>query len=220
MKTQEEMAEFFRSLPTIEKANPYWSFDEKSSSILRKWEETKPFVLTPFTELLKAVREYFRRMYESFGTEAQVLVVDWKDSPKLMQIGIPKLEGTWKIADMWVNVFVLPQVNTPGNSIISEKFWQKYIVEQGIVPVTRIHSHYILDAYQSATDYSTLNSNTLEMVMGRITDEKLHVAYWLDEHGKDTKSNVFKADETENGHYGINRHKSTYGIPLDVIASE
>lgn len=96
-----------------------------------------------------------------------------------------------------IKVFVLPQDNTGGNSCISEKCWQKVLVNQDIYPLARIHSHHILDAYQSATDYSTLNSNTLELVMGHIFENELHVGFWLDVYGTSTKENVWVATESK-----------------------
>ena len=86
-----------------------------------------------------------------------------------------------------------------GTSVISEWFWQNRIIGQGIMPIARIHSHHVLDPYQSSTDYSTLNSGTLEMVLGRIFEEELHLCYWLDVPGTDIKAKTFLAQETVFG---------------------
>ena len=89
-------------------------------------------------------------------------------------------------------VLVLPQQNTWGNTIISESFWQKEIVGAGLTPLMRIHSHHVLDAYQSNTDWSTLNSGTLEVVIGKVFQDVPQIAYWLDVRGTNNKDNVFR----------------------------
>ena len=127
---------------------------------------------------------------------------------------MPYIEDMWDVMGFRMGMFVLPQMNTPGSSVISEAFWQKYIVEKGIVPIMRIHSHHMLNAYQSQTDYSTLNSGTLEIVMGRIMEKGLRFAYWLDEHGKDTKGYVFQAEECPDGHMAIYNLPGGNGIMM------
>lgn len=204
MKTPEEMADFFRSMSSKKKQNPYWMFeDEKQCISCRADKALWPFmavgnvesiVLSNTIGTLRTVREFFRRFYESFRSEAQVLCVHSDDIQKLKDIGIPMLvKGTFGMFD--AAVFVLPQDNHMGTSVISELFWQKYIVGQGIVPIARIHSHHVLDPYQSITDYSTLNSGTLEMVIGKIFEDPLYVCCWLDVPGTDTKAQTFVAKQ-------------------------
>lgn len=196
MDAQEKIMEYFKRMPKIEKVNPFWAFDRESEVI--RWKKTGSlFIPEMMVPMLMAAREYFRRVYESFYTEAQVLCLELKDARRYENLGIPTVPGQFSINGMDAAILVLPQYNTPANSVISESFWQKYIAGWGVTPIARIHSHHNLDAYQSATDYSTLNSNTLEIVMGRITNEPLHIAFWLDEHGKDVKEYVFKVAETE-----------------------
>lgn len=204
MDAQEKIMEYFKRMPKIEKVNPFWEFDRESGDI--KWKKTgSAFTPKAAVPVLMAAREYFRRVYESFGTEAQVLCLEQEDAQLYANLGIPVMPGPFHIYSMDIAILVLPQFNTPVNSVINEPFWQKYIAGRDITPFARIHSHHRLDAYQSATDYSSLNSNSLEIVMGHITEEPIHIAFWLDEHGKDTKEYVFQAMETEEGQFSIRR---------------
>ena len=207
-RTSDAMMEYFRSMPKKEKVNPYWEFSQdghihaKQTGELLIKEQLAPETLP----LLELVRRYFRRVWESFGTEAQVLCVDGKDAGCLLDAGIPRLgdRESYPFGTYEVIPFVLPQYNTPANTVLSEKLWQSLIIGNGITPVVRIHSHHILKAYQSSTDYSSLNSNTLEMVMGEILKEGYHLACWLDKHGTDTKCKVFGitiCPEPGNGWY-------------------
>lgn len=206
MKTPEEMAEYFRSMPKkAAKPNPHWEFLEESEAhgrpavVVRGTYETcfiEPLDNIGTTQTLRKVREFFRRFYESFGSEAQVLCVTYNDAAKLENIGVPVLaEG--RIGITPIKVMVLPQDNHMGTSVISERFWQERIVGMDIVPVARIHSHHVLDPYQSTTDYSTLNSGTLEMVIGHIFERSLSVCYWLDVPGTDIKAQTFLVKEDE-----------------------
>lgn len=198
MKSSEEMTAYFQSMPKKEKVNPYWEFDwatkkirAKSKSVFGKNMYLES--LDPSKLLLCTIRNYFQMVYESFGTEAQVLCVTKEDGRKLDNLGIPSIPSIWTLQDYMVRIFVLPQMNTPSNSIVSDSFWQQYIIGSAIIPIARVHSHHILDAYQSGTDYSTLNSNTLEIVLGHIRENPFQAAVWLDEHGKETKSFVFRS---------------------------
>ncbi len=201
MKTPEEMAEYFRSMPSKKRENPYWEFDSETESVKTKLMSItpgvgeKPFSLEQSVSTILMVREFFRRFYESFHTEAQVLCVTREDGEKLNKIGIPVL-GQGEIGPYEVTVMVLPQDNHMGTSVIGESLWQERIVNAGIVPILRIHSHHMLDPYQSGTDYSTLNSGTLEMVIGKIFNEELHLCYWLDVPGTDTKAQTFVVTES------------------------
>lgn len=201
MLTQEEMMAYFRNMPKKEKKNPYWQFDEATEQIVAVGEPSKPVLLEHSRNLFLAVQSYFRMVFESFQTEAQVLCIHEDDTYFLAANRVPQIPGRFFLNGIPISIFVLPQNNTMGNSVISETFWQKYIVGNDITPVARIHSHHVLDAYQSATDYSTLNSNTLEIVMGHINEPYLQIAFWLDEHGKDTKSYVFQQTEQKQGRF-------------------
>lgn len=211
MKTPEEMREFFRSMPSKKKENPYWDFDEETQEIRAKLMSVtpgvgeKPFALDVSASTLRMVREYFRRFYEAFATEAQVLCVTREDGQKLNGMGIPVL-GYGNIGPYAVTVLVLPQDNHMGTTVLSEGQWQNMLVNKGIVPVLRIHSHHILEPYQSATDYSTLNSNTLEMVIGRIFEEPLSICFWLDKNGTDQKAKTFVAREMADGKFTVESH--------------
>lgn len=213
MKNNEAAMAYFKSMPKKEFApNPYYTFDDEVgicyTGITSLAFDVKSWLLT-----LTVVREYFRRVFESFGTESQVLLVSQDDAEKLRQVCLPEIttEDGLHFSGIRVAIFVLPQINTPVNSSVSEKCWQQYIVGNNIIPVARIHSHHILDAYQSTTDYSTLNSGSLEMVLGHITGDEFYVAYWLDEKGKPTKENVYLATGDVDG---FNVKKIASGKPL------
>lgn len=203
MKTPEEMREFFRSMPARKKENPYWEFNEETHTIRAK-QNGMVFDASDSDNTLRMVREYFRRFYEAFQTEAQVLCVTREDGRKLNQMGIPIL-GFGMIWPYDVAVLVLPQDNHMGTTVLSEAQWQSLLVGQGITPVLRIHSHHVLEPYQSITDYSTLNSGTLEMVIGRIFEENLNVCFWLDVPGTDQKSQTFVERQTKEG-FSIEPH--------------
>ena len=163
--------------------NPYWEM--KKDEIWNK-NENKKFQVIDYKELFKSVIEYFKCVFDSFQHEAQVLVVREADAKYFK--GVPELP----VNVYGYKIFVLPQINTFSNTTVSEKWWQKNINENHIFPVMRIHSHHTLQAYQSMTDYSSLNSGTLEVVIGRIYEPVPEIAYWLDIRGTDNKENVFK----------------------------
>lgn len=201
MKSPEEMAAYFKSMPKKEKSNPYWESTDTPEGFInvKAPEDFKmPFDPNELKPLLIKVREYFRRYYESFWTEAQVLCVTLKDGEALSELGIPVLT-TGTIGPFPVMVMVLPQENSRVNTRIDEGFWQNRIVGAGIHPIARIHSHYTLPPYQSITDYSTLNSGTMEIVIGHILEEPLSICYWLDVPGTDTKAKTFLAFEPGPG---------------------
>ena len=205
MKTPEEMAAYFRAMPKKKiEPNPYWKFEVCTEdtvdikAIQTGTTTTIPFDLNKSKRVLNMVREFFRRYYESFHSESQVLCVTPEDGTKLAAMAIPRL-GYSYLGPFEVDIMVLPQDNHMGTSVISEWFWQNRIVGAGIKPIARIHSHHILEPCQSITDYSTLNSGTLEMVIGKINEENLKVCYWLDVPGTDTKAQTFLATECEDG---------------------
>lgn len=196
MKTEAEMRALFQAMPKKARDNPYWAYEKETDCICHKRRRT-PVNRTSMSSVLDDIQAYFRQVYESFGTEAQVLIVSNDDAVHPAFYGLPVLcYGTFVHEPC--TVFVLPQNNTPVNSCISETFWQNKIVANGIVPLARIHSHHILCAYQSATDYATLNSGTLEVVMGKILDKEPAIGFWLDIPGTKQKGIVFHqgADET------------------------
>lgn len=214
MKTPEEMREYFRSMPSKKKENPYWIFSEEEFCIKNKSQKScirncryidaiseAPFTLGRTVPLLKGVRAFFRNYYNSFHSEAQVLCVKPKDAEKLNAVGVPVLLTGEMVGPFDADVVVLPQDNSGGTSRISEGFWQNQIVNAGITPLARIHSHHILDPYQSMTDYSTLNSGTLEMVLGRIFEDGINICYWLDVPGTDIKAQTFVARQKEDGSF-------------------
>lgn len=222
MTAHEEMMAYFRSMPKKEKTNPYWKYQEAAANVTVK-ETGRELDFGQDCCLFNLVRNHFRSMYRSFHTEAQVLLVKQEDGTALGKAGASfladpvtgnsTLEYPVLFQGIPVTIVILPQKNTPANSIVSEIFWQEQIAGKGIQPVARIHSHHILDAYQSATDYSTLNSNTLELVMGRIDKNDFELAYWLDEHGKATKEFVHKLTIHKNGHIS-NVQRIASGKPM------
>lgn len=204
--SKEDLISFIRSRQPTEKVNPYWSYDEQVIDN----HTNKPLDLLAYEDVLYTAQNYFNLVWESFNTEAQVLVLTDESAQVLdSQITLPKLE----LEDPEFHVYVLPQTNTWSNTSISETFWQKYIIGNNIIPFMRIHSHHILDAYQSQTDWSTLNSSTLEVVIGHVTTEPMY-AFWLDEYNKDTKDNVFQC---EHVYSTPNKIRNGRPIMLDKI---
>lgn len=217
MKTPEEMREFFRSMPSKKKENPYWEFDDEAKAIKAKSTGdvgTEALHLNDSENTLLMVREYFRRFYDAFQTEAQVLCVTRGDGEKLNLAGIPIL-GHGQIGPYAVTVMVLPQDNHMGTTVLSEGQWQGLLVDHGITPVLRIHSHHVLEPYQSMTDYSTLNSGTLEMVIGRIYDNNLSLCYWLDVPGTDLKAQTFVVRQVDGE--GFDTEPKIFNRPISHI---
>lgn len=197
-KKLEQFNAFVQSLPVTLVKNPYWAFDEDNKQILSHIKGgDEQFDIAVWYDILVDVRTYFRHVFDGFESEAQVLCVAIEDADKLHAEQIPSFPQTYFVGEQEIAIFVLPQYNTFGITTVSESFWQAKIIGQDIHPVARIHSHHILDPYQSATDYASLNSNTLELVIGRIYGELLSVGYWLDVRSTDTKDNVWVAIEKE-----------------------
>ena len=188
---------FVASRPVKTIPNPYWSFDVDEALIKSHVPGTsQTFDIAQWAEILSMTKRYFRQVYESFGSEAQVLCIAKEDAPKLYEYAIPHLPGQYFINGkdgQEVVLFVLPQENSYHITNIDDKFWQRAIIANGIHPLARIHSHHVLDPYQSPTDYATLNSNTLELVIGHVFDGNLEVGYWLDVRGTNTKDHVWVA---------------------------
>lgn len=168
--------------------NPYW---EMRHGVVFDKQHRQPFDLSPIKPFLTAVLANFRLNYACFQSEAQILVLDQAQFSKLSPMAVPEIaHGD---ASGQFHLLVLPQVNTWGNTTISEAFWQKEIAAKGIIPYMRIHSHHQLHAYQSLTDWSSLNSGSLELVIGQIDQPKPEIAFWLDERGTAFKNLVFKS---------------------------
>lgn len=188
--------DFVNSIPVVQLKNPYWTFDNEKELIISHLSmEKKTFDIRDWFELLRDVKTYFKQVFEDFGTEAQVLAVRRGDGKVLDKMQIPSLPNNYIIGDKEVKVYVLPQENSYGLTSISESFWQKSIIGNDISPLARIHSHHELDPYQSPTDYATLNSNTLEIVIGRVDKDLLSLGFWLDQRGQETKQNVWVYEE-------------------------
>lgn len=198
-KKMEQFNAFVQSLPITLVKNPYWAFDDDNKQILNHIKGgDEQFNIAEWRDILVDVRTYFRHVFDGFDSEAQVLCVAIEDADKLHQEQIPSFPKTYFVGEQEIVIFVLPQYNTFGITTVSESFWQTKIIGQDIHPVARIHSHHILDPYQSATDYASLNSNTLELVIGRIYGEFLSIGYWLDVRSTDTKDNVWVAIEDDS----------------------
>ena len=73
----------------------------------------------------------------------------------------------------------------------------------------RIHTHHVLPAYQSTTDWSSLNSGSLEVVVGKIYDRIPELAFWLDVRGTENKNFVFKSQD-----FGVHIESIQSGKPL------
>lgn len=170
----------------IYKENPYW---EIRDGIIWDKINNKPFDVQQFQMMYSTIINYFKLNYDSFKSESQVLIVTTDEYAKFRNKDVPELTLPTALP---FKILVLPQVNTWGNTSVSEIYWQNEIVGAGITPLARIHSHHILHAYQSSTDWSTLNSGTLEMVFGDIYNETHEIAYWLDMRGTDTKDMVYR----------------------------
>lgn len=209
---KEALKVLISSKPVVYKENPLYSYDEVNDTI-RGVNIVQEFAL------FDVIKEYFKQVYDAFMSEAQVLVVTKDDSQKLPHI--PRLP-----TDLNLDILVLPQVNSWGNTSVSEVQWQNDIVGQDIVPLMRVHSHHTLNAYQSSTDYNSLNSGSLEVVLGDIYSDNYQIAYWLDERGKDTKQNVWKtfrlADTSEKIPSGCNfrlQNSTNYDIIKEETSS-
>lgn len=188
---------FVDAQPVVTIPNPNWSFDSVNDRIISAIGETeKVFDIGDWSTLLTDVRTYFRHVYDAFKSEAQVVCIAEKDAEILYELQMPRLPRTYLIQGVSTVVFVLPQKNSFHITNIGEEFWQNKIVANGIHPLARIHSHHILDPYQSPTDYATLNSNTLELVIGHIYAEPLAIGYWLDVRNTLTKENVWEATQS------------------------
>lgn len=168
--------------------NNYWFM--KDNEIM---DSDNNKVFTPYSDywyIFRTVRDYFKQTYFDLKTEAQVLIFTETDYQKLKYLVLPEL----KLPVQYKNDFrcvVPPQINTASSTSIPEKWWYENITKNNIYPLMRIHSHHVLPAYQSKTDYYNLNSGTLEVVLGKIYDETPEIEYWLDIKGTNNKAITF-----------------------------
>ena len=186
--SRELLASLIAQTEPVYSKNPYWVFEDDQI----KTTTGKPFSPDLVSTIITPVQKYFATVFRSVQTEAQVLVVKETDASFFRNDFIPELTTE----DEELAIFVLPQNNTWGTTSVSEVYWQK-MVEAGITPYVRIHSHHTLAAYQSKTDWSTLNSGSLEMVIGDVFAETPQIAYWLDVRGTDTKDNAWNVTNGE-----------------------
>lgn len=190
---------FVDSVPAVQMRNPYWTFDDENKRIISQLsDEPAEFKILDWYSILKDVKVYFKQVFDSFHSEAQVLCVRKGDGLKLDALQIPKLPKTYQVGRETIQIYVLPQENSYHLTSISEEFWQKHIIGKDIHPIARIHSHHELEPYQSPTDYASLNSNTLELVIGKVNDDLLSIGFWLDQRGKSTKEKVWVYEEESN----------------------
>lgn len=166
--------------------NPYWEFKDGE---IKHTDSGEIFNINEIETIRKPIQELFKLHYESYGSEAQVVVlrrIDWDNLHANGPVGLPIVAET-----AFMVVTMLPQDNTHGNTSVSESVWQRFFGNK-IVPLMRIHSHHVLQAYQSITDWTSLNSGTLEVVFGTIFEDVPQIAYWLDTRGESTKDIVFR----------------------------
>ena len=171
--------EFVQAIPETHKESKKWSLTS-----LGMFDNGQPIDFDEYLPMFRVVAKYFREWQKMANLEAQVLIVTNDDYEKhYMQFPILPYDGDLKIV-------ILPQYNTSTNTIVDDTYW--YQTVKG-VPIMRIHSHHILDAYQSKTDYDGLNSGTLEVVFGHVNTDVIDVAYWLTQFSDPAvKGSVFK----------------------------
>lgn len=171
----EDFIAYIKNKTPTHQENPHW--DLKDNII---YHHGKPFEYNEYQTLFDTVKLYFAEWSTALGTEAQVLVVTNSDY-QAYYTNYPVLP-----CGALYKVIVLPQYNTPSNTIIPEEYWHKVVKGN---PIMRIHSHHILDAYQSTTDYNSLNSGTLEVVLGRVDKPEYQITYWLSRFGNPEAKN-------------------------------
>lgn len=148
----------------------FWQFDQEQGRICHAdGQELKMADL----HFLKAVLNYFRLIYRLYQTEAQVVIFKAADKNKL-DPALPRLD----LKDPELVGIIPPQVNSLVNSQIAESLWQKEFAAKGLLPYARVHSHHCFNAYQSKTDFASLQSGSLEIVLGQIQNQG-EFCYWL-----------------------------------------
>lgn len=170
--------EFIQTIPATHREVKRWEF--KDGMILENGDTFDP---GNYRNEFAIVLRYFQEWQTYANLEAQVLLVTQEDYESYYT-HFPVLPNPYSS----VKIVVLPQENTPVNTIVREQYWHKTVKGD---PIMRIHSHHEWSAYQSATDFSCLNSGTLEVVFGKIDNEP-EIAYWLTRHSDiTTKEHVF-----------------------------
>lgn len=184
-----------QKLPVEYNENPRWSMKHETI-----YEVNRPFDIMCYKYALKAVRDYFCEWFKYSKSEAQVLLVtqgDYKEYYRAFPVLPYRTPKGQNILEQMAKpvIVVLPQENTPSNTIIEDTYWHQTVKGH---PIMRIHSHHCLDAYQSQTDYLYLNSGTLEMVLGHIDREIPQCCYWLTRHSdRRCKEKVFQVSTEE-----------------------
>ena len=170
---------FVESIPKTNRETTCWSFYDGQI-----WKYDIPLDIHEFDNIFKVVARYFREWQLFADLEAQVLVVSNLDYGNYYT-HFPVLPCDSEHYKM----IILPQINTSTNTIIDDAYWYKTVKGQ---PVMRIHSHHKWAAYQSQTDFTTLNSGTLEVVLGNIDQDVITIAYWLTRYSDESvKSHTF-----------------------------
>lgn len=191
MEISPQLAAFFDTLAPFEApVNPYWQFvDEEVNGNRQRYivpKEGNPlmdsFDIEALRPLIKLLQTFFASVFEKYGTECQVFLLNEHDAaifdPMCDKIKSP-IKG--------VHIFFPPQEISPANTIVDEEYWHRELTQKGIIPLMRVHSHHMLDAYQSLTDWNSLNANTFEMVLGDVFNDNCAIAYWMDKTGTDAK---------------------------------
>lgn len=185
---------FVESIPLKHKETQRWSFIE--NQIIDNVKHA-PFNHVDYLTLFETVLDYFQEWNKFGNLESQVLIVTKDDYEKYYTV-FPIIPNNSEFI-----IVVLPQINTMANTIVDENYWHTTVKGE---PVMRIHSHHVLDAYQSATDYASLNSGTLEVVLGRVDTHQPMIAYWLSRHSNpNSKDITFRASLYKN-------EKETYHV--------
>lgn len=160
--------EFIQSIPPTHSENSRWELRDGSI-----YENGELFNIENYRTELTAIRNYFKEWANMAQLEVQVLLVTNEDYELYYKQFAVLPSGTDN------KIVLLPQYNTYSNTIIDDTYWFKTVKGE---PIMRIHSHHVLPAYQSRTDFDGLNSGTLEMVLGTVTKPETEVAYWLTRH--------------------------------------
>lgn len=176
--TQPEFAAFIASIPSTTYENPYWVF---TNGVKGRFD---PYLKKQLSTLLPQIKQLFHAYYLTHEAEMQVAIV-----PKGQDTGFDVVTS---IDHPLFDVVLPPQENSWGNTHVSDAVWHKAFGAPN-VPIARVHSHHTLSAYQSKTDYESLNSGTLEIVIGKVDQPGLTAVYWLSDH-QDTaiKSHVYE----------------------------
>lgn len=180
MNQQEALTKYLQTQKPKHKETQRWQLTPEGI-----YEQGKPFHLANYQPELQATLLYFKEWDKMADLEAQVLVVTPEDYEAYYTV-FPTLH----VPNTSNKVVVLPQINTPTNSHIADAYWHQRVKGE---PIMRIHSHHCFSAYQSSTDYQSLNSGTLEVVMGQIYQLTVDIAYWLTRYSDwSAKKQVYK----------------------------